>query len=408
MNSAHMSGRALLLLTISLAACGGGGSGGRSSFRSFNGLFAITPLATGDGPSDLEGTDLDGDGRPELILCNESAATLSLRLNTTSGSASTPSFASALTSGTATGPVALACADLDGDGRPDIVLVERDANQLSIFRNTSSLGSLSIAAPISLALPSSPREIAFGDFNNDNRLDLATVSAGSSQFSIHLNLTVTPGTLLFSARQDFSTGTSPRSLAIGDLNGDGRVDIAVANGSESFCSVYLNTTAQNAPSVAFPTREDLTTGSSPTEILISDFNADGAPELAVVVPGSARVLMFVNQTPFNASIPNLPFVDVYPVASGPTRLVISDYDRNGRPDFIILQGGARLATLYLNAIVSGPQSGFADFTDFVLGPDLGTGNAPLGPSSADLDGDARPDLSFVNQGDDTLSIYLSR
>ena len=73
------------------------------------------------------------------------------------------------------------------------------------------------------------------------------------------------GVLGFAPKVDFTTGTQPRSVSIGDFNGDGKPDLAVANRSSYTASILLNTTATNATTPTFATLVDFPTGTSRSE-----------------------------------------------------------------------------------------------------------------------------------------------
>src|SRR5439155_110404 len=87
-----------------------------------------------------------------------------------------------------------------------------------------------------------PVSVTVGDLNGDGKLDLAIANQGANTVSALLNTTA-PGaaTPSFAAKQDFATGIRPLSVTIGDLNGDGKLDLAVANSNSNTVSVLLNT-----------------------------------------------------------------------------------------------------------------------------------------------------------------------
>src|SRR5207248_714769 len=97
-------------------------------------------FATGNGPDSVAVADVNGDGRPDLLITNAFDATVSVLLNTTTPGASIPSFAIQQTFATGNGPDSLAVADVNGDGKPDLITANDNDNTLSVLLNTTTPG----------------------------------------------------------------------------------------------------------------------------------------------------------------------------------------------------------------------------------------------------------------------------
>ena len=139
----------------------------------------------------------------------------------------------------------VAIGDLDGDGKPDLAVANSNSATVSVFRNTSASGSIdlgSFAAKVDFTTGTGPRSVAIGDLDGDGKPDLAVANTSSNTASVLRN-TSTSGSIAagsFAAKVNFTTGTGPYSVAIGDLDGDGKPDMAVANFALATVSVFRN------------------------------------------------------------------------------------------------------------------------------------------------------------------------
>jgi hypothetical protein len=155
-----------------------------------------------------------------------------------------------LASSPATGasPLSVAVGDFNGDGWPDLAVANGGSNTVSILLNKADgTGNFTLAS--SPATRAEPDSVAVGDFNGDGWPDLAVANSGSNTVSILLNKA--NGTGNFTLASSPATGTSPLSVAVGDFNGDGRLDLAVANSGSNTISILLG--QQTFPVTITPT-----------------------------------------------------------------------------------------------------------------------------------------------------------
>ena len=120
-----------------------------------------------------------------------------------------------------------------------MVVTNRAHHNVSVYKNTSALGTISYADRVSFDVGTNPEHAAIGDLDGDGKPDLIIANSGDNTISVLRN-TSTSGVIdatSFAAKVDYITGTRPRSVAIGDLDGNGKQDIAVANGDDklNFC-----------------------------------------------------------------------------------------------------------------------------------------------------------------------------
>ena len=182
--------------------------------------------------SDLQVTDLDGDKKPDIILSGESV----LKNNSTIGNIIFTSPISIPNS------VHSSCriADIDGDGKTDIITSDNNTSVLSVTRNISTPGNIQFEQAIEYGATISPAELAISDLDGDGKPDVAGTYINNS-FGIFKNVS-TPGNISLGAKVDYVPGnfTNGHSLALGDINGDGKNDVVVTSGSEESVFIYLN------------------------------------------------------------------------------------------------------------------------------------------------------------------------
>lgn len=338
--------------------------------------------------------DVDGDGWLDVVFANYHDSSVSLLHNSgTDLVLGTSSFPARLDFAAGSGAHTPSMGDLDGDGRPEIIVPnDFDAN-VSVYRNLSNPGSLtsaSLAPRVNFATRNNPVSVRPADIDGDGRLDLVVVNAvvGPSTLSVHRN-TVVPGGInsnSFAAGVHFTTGQHSFWNEVGDLDGDGKPDVVVANVREATLSVLRNTSTPGvidgnslAPAfaLALPVRAQT--------LQLVDFDGDG--KLDIAAAGDSETFVFRNQaSPGTLSAAS--FAPIYTVPSGGVELKVADFDGDGRPD------------LAVSAIVM-PRA-------FHIHRNLSTpGNLQFGPRIATLSGGERFDVGDLN-GDGSPDLVAGR
>lgn len=177
--------------------------------------------------------DLDGDGRPDLVVGHGAPAGLSLLRNT--GAPGTVAFEAGGVHLPLTAALAeLAVADLDRDGKPDVVAAVPEPGGVWVWRNTAYVGAFSATQPATLASPQwfgtepGARAVAVAEMDGDGFPEVAVVHFGRGSLTLLGNRSQ-PGQLELVPRGHFAAGDGPLAVALGDLNGDRRPDVAVAD-----------------------------------------------------------------------------------------------------------------------------------------------------------------------------------
>ncbi len=299
----------------------------------------------------------------------------------------TPSSAAAMYK-----PMAPAIADLDNDGKLDVLVANADSGSsstpsgsLSFFKGNGD-GTLRAEARFAGAALSSNAVVAV-DVNGDGWLDAVTVDGQTNlptvngSISVYLNTGNPPGS--FASATSYTTG-APGSLHLcaGDFNGDGHSDIATTSVTSNQVSVLLGAGNGNFSAPVLIAIAD--TGGVQSSILCHDLNGDSLPDIAVTSPYSARVSVLLNQGSGSFGAP----VAYTNSQNGQTAgLALGDADGDGKLD-LLSNGAAGLYTFWFKGNGNGT---------FATGLGTSTGysavsNSALGVVASDFNGDGKLDL----------------
>ncbi len=237
-----------------------------------------------DTPEDVVVGDLDGDGKPD-----SASNTIGVFKNTSTVGAISMNNEILFSVGST--PKAIAMGDIDGDNKLDIVATNTGSNTVSVLRNTGSSGTISFAAVSNFIVSSGPDDLFFGDIDGDGKQDLAITSVSSNSLSLLRNIS-SGGSISFDTKQDFATGTNPQAVAMGDIDGDGKADIVVPNSGTNNISVFKNSSTSGTFSLL--NKVDFAGGANPISIQIADLDNNGKPDLLEANAGNISFSVLQN------------------------------------------------------------------------------------------------------------------
>jgi len=363
--------------------------------------YFVPPAATTDptvGPNPYYVTlgDLNGDGALDLVTADYNGGTVSIRLNDGAGGFTVP----ATTTLVGTNPTGVAIGDVDGDGDLDLVTANYGAgsNTASVRLNN---GTGSFTAPTTTPNPTvgnRPFAVALGDVDGDGDLDLVTANYGGGTVSVRLN----NGSGGFSGGTDLPVNGSPASVALGDVDGDGDLDLVTANfnSGSNTVSVRLNDGAGNfTPPATVP---NPVVGDRPRSVALGDVDGDGDLDLV-----TANYTDLTASVRLNNGAGNFGGGSDVAVSSGPTGVVLGDVDGDGDLDLLTANytNASNTVSVRLN---DGTGRYAAPAPAANPSPNPAVGTNPISLALGDVDGDGDLDLVAANYGGGTVSVRLNQ
>lgn len=349
-----------------------------------------SPFATGTQPADVVVCDLDGDGSLDLLTANVGSNDVTVLLGNGTGEFD-PAPDSPVPAGIAAHLIA--CADLTGDGNPDIAVTSHDSNDVVVLLGDGH-GSLRAAPGSPFAALRAGEAHNHGlllvDVDGDGNLDIVTTNQADGSLSVlHGN---GRGGFMDAPGSPFAVGRMPYLPAAGDVDGDGVVDLLVPNARDDDVAALLGgTTGSLAPASGSPYPVE----PRPYFVGLADLNGDGKLDLVTSQAETALLTILLGDGRGGfAPGPGSPLdggFRGYKVRFG-------DLNLDGNTDLVTTGVGDGAIVLLgdgRGAFQPAPGSPFA------------TGGGPWGVAVADVNSDGKLDIITANSNDDSASVLLA-
>ncbi len=351
-------------------ACPGGGGMQILMGNGDGTLQSAVSYAAGDSAISVTIGDFNGDTFLDIAACDMDNATIEILLGNGDGS-----FLAPISHIAGTRPYSAARDDMDGDGDLDLVVFDQDAAVNVLLGN----GDGTFQSLTGYTAFANSMNGIVADFDGDGILDIAAGSGAGGQDEEIASVVVYrgKGDGTFLPPVHYLAGTGPLDFAVGNLNGDGRPDLAITNMQAGTLGVLLNSDSGFAATTGY------NAGVQVSAVVTGDFNADGNHDLAVtndLSNGTVQIILAEGGGRFSTS------PTAYTVSPEPFGVAAGDFDMDGTLDLAVTSSvGTNISILIGN--------GDGTFKPAVF---YATGAAAVGVIAADLDGDGDLDLAMAN------------
>jgi hypothetical protein len=329
-------------------------------------------------PNSVTSADVNGDGKLDLVTANQANSNVSVLLGIGDG---TFGVQTTYAVGVGLTPVSVISTDVNGDGKLDLVTTNiGSGHDVSVLLG---LGNGAFGTPTTYDVAANSQGLTSADVNGDGKPDLI-VTSGANMVSVLLG--IGGGAFGSPTSNSVGSGSSPVSVQSADVNGDGKLDLITSNYDSHSVAVLLG----NGDGT-FGTQTSFAVGNRPASVIVADVDRDGKLDLITAnqTDNNVSVLLGNGNGTFGAQT-------TYVVGSSPFSVTSMDVNGDGKLDLVTANANSNSVSVLFG---TGTGTFGAQVTYAV-------GNSPVSVTSADFNSDGKPDLAVANDSGHSVSVLL--